>query len=286
VSWALFLDESGQDRRESPYEVLSGVAVRDRNIWPLIRDLSDAQELFFGMRLFEAYGSEAKAKRLLKSKVFRSAARKPPIQMPDRTTLAREILIDGTGVSEMRLVALAQAKIEYALFSLELARKHGARVFASIIPRDAPRPDDRDALRKDYAFLFERFYHFLDSDPAEPMGYLVFDELEKSACHLLLSQVARYFIRTQNGRARAKRIIPEPFFVHSDLTTLIQLADTIAYIIAWGLRIPGMKAQARPELHQLAEAVKELRYYAESESGDQVWGLKVIHDLRPAPRNE
>jgi len=65
---------------EIPYEVLSGVAVRDRSIWPLIRDLSDSQKLFFGMRLFEAYGSEAKAKKLLKNKVFKSAARRVGIR--------------------------------------------------------------------------------------------------------------------------------------------------------------------------------------------------------------
>jgi Protein of unknown function (DUF3800) len=282
MSWTLFLDESGQDRRNSPYEVLAGLAVRDRQIWPLIRDLSDAQEMFFGMRLFEAYGSEAKAKRLLKARVFRDAAALPPIPEPERTRLARELLIDGTSITRERLAALCQAKIEYTLFSLQLARKFGARAFASIIPREAPRPESRDSLRKDYAFLFERFYHFLDSDPGEEMGYLVFDELERSQCHLLLTQVSRYFLRTQNGRARSRRIIPEPFFVHSDLTTLVQVADLIAYTIAWGVRIPGMDAPARGELNAHAEEVKQLRYFAEADSGEQIWGFKLIPDLRPA----
>ncbi len=74
MSWALFIDESGQDLRESPYEVLAGIAVEDRVLWKLIRDLSDAQERIFGVRLFEAYGSEAKAQKLLKRKVFKHAA--------------------------------------------------------------------------------------------------------------------------------------------------------------------------------------------------------------------
>lgn len=65
MSWALFIDESGQDQRESPYEVLAGIAVEDRRIWPLIRQISDLQQHTFGMRLFEAYGKEAKAKQLL-----------------------------------------------------------------------------------------------------------------------------------------------------------------------------------------------------------------------------
>ncbi|HEY0213839.1 MAG TPA: hypothetical protein VGC40_09680 [Paenirhodobacter sp.] len=68
MSWAHFVDESGQDQWNSPYEVLAGVAIEDRQIWPLIRQISDAQQHFFGMRLFEAYGAEAKAKELLKTK--------------------------------------------------------------------------------------------------------------------------------------------------------------------------------------------------------------------------
>ena len=98
MSWALFIDESGQDQRNSPYEVLAGIAVEDRQIWRLIRQLSDAQECIFGMRLFQAYGQEAKAKELLKRKTFKHAAQLPPFEPPARARLAREILIDGTAV--------------------------------------------------------------------------------------------------------------------------------------------------------------------------------------------
>ena len=97
-----------------------------------------------------------------------------------RAQLAREILIDGTAVTKARLTALGQAKVEYCRFSLDLARRHGAKVFATIVPREAPRPERSDALRKDYAFLFERFYYFLNGLPGDPMGYLVFDELDRS----------------------------------------------------------------------------------------------------------
>ncbi|WP_407947349.1 hypothetical protein [Phaeovulum veldkampii] len=48
------MDESGQDRRNSPYEVLAGIAIEDRQIWPLICQISDAQQHFFGMRLYQA----------------------------------------------------------------------------------------------------------------------------------------------------------------------------------------------------------------------------------------
>ena len=43
MSWLLFIDESGQDQIHSPYEVLAGVAVNDSDLWPLIKELYDAQ---------------------------------------------------------------------------------------------------------------------------------------------------------------------------------------------------------------------------------------------------
>ena len=109
MSWSFFIDESGQDQRQSPYEVLAALAVEDRKIWPLIRQLSDAQQHYFGMRLFEAYGREAKAQKLLCKKTFRLANQMPPIEHDLRTKLANETLRDGTRPSKERLTALGQA---------------------------------------------------------------------------------------------------------------------------------------------------------------------------------
>jgi len=139
VSWALFIDESGQDQRQSPYEVLAGIAIEDRKLWRLIRDLSDAQEEIFGLRLFEAYGSEAKAQKLLKKKVFTHAAQMSAFPPDQRRTLAREILQDGTAVSRKRLTALAQAKLAYvgrALSYLSQGQGAGFRIHCS--PGRAP----------------------------------------------------------------------------------------------------------------------------------------------------
>lgn len=282
MSWAFFIDESGQDRRASPYEVLAAIAVEDRNIWPLIRQISDAQQHHFGLRLFEAYGREAKAQKLLNAKTFRLASQMPDIPQPDRCRLARELLIDGAAVTRERLTALAQAKIAYCRFVLQLARGHGAKVFATIVPRGAPRPERASALRKDYAYLFERLYYFLNGLPGDPMGFLVFDELDRSACHLLLEQVSAYFVRTRNGRTRSRLIVPEPFFVHSDLTSLVQLADLVAYTVSWGVRLRGMDEPIRPELAGLADDVMQLRFSRRLEGGEMQWGFKVIPDLRPA----
>jgi hypothetical protein len=282
MSWALFIDESGQDQRHSPYEVLAGLAVEDRQIWPLIRQLSDAQNHHFGMRLFEAYGKEAKAQKLLDRRTFKHAAQLGEISNARRRQLAKEILQDGTAVTRERLTALAQAKIAYCVFALKLALGHGAQAFASIVPLGARRPEKSTSLRKDYAYLFERFYASLNIQPSDPMGYLVFDELDKSASHVLLDQVGSYFIKTGPGRSRSRLIIPEPFFVHSDLTTLVQLADIIAYAISWGLRLKGMTKPKRDELEPVIREVLSLRFRHETETRI-IWGYKVIDDLRPGP---
>ena len=91
---------------------------------------------------------------------------------------------------------------------------------------------------------------------------MVFDELEKSQSHLLIDQMHRYFADTMVGQQRSSRIIPEPFFVHSDLTTGVQIADLVAYVISWGFRMARMTKPARPELSQLSNQVAGLRHRA------------------------
>jgi len=301
MSWTLFIDESGQDRRQSPYEVLAGVAVEDRKLWPLIRQFSDLQNQIFGIRYFEGLRKEAKATKLLNRRVFRFATRMDPIKPDRRRELALENLEDGANADSLEhLTALGQAKIAYCEGVLATCRDFNVALFASIVPKSAPRPprirEDAEAkadsqwpkslrhqstyLRKDYAYLFERFYYFLNKQSNDPMGYLVFDELDRSASHILLTQVAEYFQRTVKGKSRSRLIIPEPFFVHSDLTTLVQVADLVAYVISWGVKLPHMNEPRREELSGLARAVMRLRFTWRPPSGHPVYGFKVIPDLR------
>ena len=94
----------------------------------------------------------------------------------------------------------------------------------------------------------------------------------------------RYFKLTARGRQRSSQILPEPLFVHSDLTTGIQLADLVAYTISWGVRFKGMDAPVRPELRQLAQRVTQLRHHSIREVNQTpnfgVWSLAYIRDLR------
>ena len=132
--------------------------------------------------------------------------------------------------------------------------------------------------------LRRAFFYFLEDKETVPSGIIVFDELEKSQSHVLLDQMDHYFKSTAKGRQRSNQIIPEPFFVHSDLTTGVQLADLIAYIVSWGVRIGGMKQLIRSELIGLAEQVVRLRYTTTREVDGipnyRIWGFAVINDLR------
>ena len=86
------------------------------------------------------------------------------------------------------------------------------------------------------------------------------------------------------GQHRAARIIFEPFFVHSELTTGVQIADLVAYVISWGFRISQITKPARAELASFAQQVADLRYHAVRERlGNPqfgIWSFAHISDLR------
>jgi len=139
-------------------------------------------------------------------------------------------------------------------------------------------------LRKDYAYLFERFFYYLQDTGPAAYGIIVFDELEKIQSHLLVEQMDRYFKLTARGRLRSSQILPEPLFVHSDLTTGVRIADLVAYIISWGVRFGGMDGPVREELGALAQRVVQLRHRSIREVNENpnfvVWSLAYIRDLR------
>ena len=74
--------------------------------------------------------------------------------------------------------------------------------------------------------FFERFFYYLEDVGPTAYGIVVFDELDKVQSHLLVGQMDRYFKLTIRGRHRSGQILAEPLFVHSDLTTGVQLADS------------------------------------------------------------
>ncbi len=241
----LFIDESGHDHHEMPCEVLAGVAVSEANLWNLVKAVRAAEKDFFGDYLRNLRVTELKAKKLLKRKRFRSAQRKVEIAKGELSELAHSALMKGisaskdgaqaSAVTERELVAYSRQVLGFVDEVINIAARYEARVIASIVDIKAPRPD-MGMLRKDYIYLFERYFYLLESRPLHERGLVVFDELEKTKAKILIQQMAAYFLGTQNGRYRSARIVPEPFFVHSELTTGVFLADLAAYTLGWGWR--------------------------------------------------
>lgn len=287
MAWFLFIDESGQDHKESPYEVLAGVAIKDEDLWDLIKELHDAEVARFGRRYSEGV-RELKGKKILKRKTFARARSDHAVLPHEVPRLAKEILDDGNGNGTPRhQKALALAKIDYVTTVFSICLGYGCKIFASIVEQDAPQTTG-EGLRKDYGYLFERFFYFLEDETSQQQypqqGILVFDELEKSKSHLLIDQAHKYFKETATGRHRATLIIPEPFFVHSDLTTGVQIADLMAYCMSWALRLAHMTKPAREELNPYIDQIMKLRHRTTRQKmgnpNFEIWSVTHIKDLR------
>ncbi len=290
----LFIDESGHDQVATPYEVLAGVAVAELDLWNLIEAIRAEELRIFGMSLREA-GAEIKGVKSLKKKTFRLASEGPPILEPERRDLVRRLLAEGAAaakelrsaqVTSHQLVAYGQARLDFVRSLFRLMTRFEVRVFAALVENGAPRPASGTYLRRDYAFLLERFFYFLEDRSPTEMGLVVFDELDKARSRILIDQLGAYCRDTHTGYLRSRRIVPEPFFVHSDLTTLVQLADLVAYSLNWGARLNRMTRPTRPEMEEFGTAALNLRYVGQrpdSQTGEArtIYGVFYLDDLRP-----
>jgi len=288
MSYFLFIDESGQDHVESPYEVLGGVSVHDNDLWNLINALHEAELRIFGRR-YSSGSSELKGSKILKRKVFAHAILNTEVEETDIPLLAKQALDEGHTATAKHLKALALAKLKYVQEVFEICARFRCNVFASIVETNAE-DTVSGGLRKDYAYLFERFFYFLEDQRPREQGIIVFDELEKSQSHILIEQSHAYFNDSATGRSRSRLIIPEPFFVHSELTTGIQIADLVSYIVSWGFRTPQMHKPKRDELDRFARQVAEMRYRAVRDRRGNpnfaIWSFAHIRDLRTRQERE
>ncbi len=290
----LFIDESGHDHQEMPCEVLAGIAISEDNLWNLVRAIRAAEKDHFGDYLRNLRITEMKAKKLLKRKRFKSANRPIIINEKELVPLANSALQKGmhasesgnsaSGVTEKELVAYSRCVLHFINDVLDIAAQHNVQIFASVVDINAPRPI-KGKLRKDYVYLFERYFYFLETLPLNARGLIVFDELDKSQSHILIQQMATYFLGTQTGRYRSSRIVPEPFFVHSDLTTGIFLADLAAYILGWAWRLNRMTHPKRDELSVYANKLHDMQFHGQKiipETSEPMFlhGIIYLDDLR------
>jgi len=266
----LFLDESGTDHRVMPYEVNGGIAIDEARLWSFICAVGEVQDATFGGRLRAlAPDHEFKAKNLLATDKFRFAEQGPRMDDATRRACARDFLLQSpSGRHRPRrcdFTAYGQACLTYVRELLSLCAEYDVRVFASITDPRTPTRMDTPALRSDLAIMFERYgEHVLQrhdsvENPVEShIGFVVFDELERVQCHRLLHQMENFFLQTRRGHALSGVIIPEPFFVHSDLTTGTQVADIVIYILNWAYRSGRMDKPSRPELATYAAQIEPL----------------------------
>jgi hypothetical protein len=211
MSWLLFLDESGHDHKNCPYEVRGGVAIHASKLWSLVQRLQIAELSAFGANLRE-YSKELKGAKLLDKDRFRWA--KQGDLMPDaaRRKHARGFLTKGLekkAPTRVEFTAYGQANVEMARSVFETLRACDVRLFASAVPRTIIKPalfTAEEYLRKDHVFLLERYFYFLESERAH--GLLVFDAVDKGTDQRFVRQIERYFTKTQTGRYRTSWIVP------------------------------------------------------------------------------
>jgi hypothetical protein len=204
--------------------------------------------------------------------------------------LAHEQGLASSGETYPELVAYSRQVLAFVHEVLNIAAGFNVQVFASVMDPKCPRPAP-GRLRKDYVYLFERYFYFLETLLQRERGLIVFDELENSQSHILVQQMAQYFLGTKTGRYRSSRIIPEPFFVQSDLTTGIFLADLAAYILGWGWRLNSMPQPSRAELKPYTAKLHDMQFqgFKPKRDGTGNWplhGIWYIQDLRPLADRE
>jgi len=289
MSWLLFLDESGHDHKQMPYEVRGGVALHVSKLWPFVRAVQRLELEAFGGEL-NLYQKELKGSTLLDAKRFKFAGQMPRMNDEERRKHCRSFLTKGlekkTNQTREEFTAYGQACVEMAEGMFQLLQNHDARLFASAVPCGAAKPPadlGEHLLRKDFVFLLERFYYLLEE--TQEHGILVLDEVEKSADRRFVRRLERYFTQSATGRYRSRWVVPTPFFVSSDMTYAVQAADLCIYCVNLGFRLPlqGMDAPVRQEIaDRFGNWIGRLQFRGEGYRDGNVfrsYGIVFVPDL-------
>lgn len=287
MSVLLFLDESGHDHKNAPYEVRGGIALDDDRLWPFVREMKSLEESCFGDYLHR-YKTEVKGHRLLDKNRFMWAAQDARLDDVARRKYALGFLNKGVekkSPTRQEFTAYGQACLEMARGIFQLLRSHQARLFSAVIPRSVKKPDTFEAeefLRKDFVYLLERFFYYLELK--NQMGLLVMDQTDQTEDRRFVRRLERYFSATQTGRYRTARIVPSPFFVASDMTYPIQAADVCIYCVNHGFRLvpQGMDADVRPEIQsEFLPYLRDLEFHGDGEKDGKVFrchGIVFVPD--------
>ena len=276
MSWSLFIDEPVDSRGDCPYKVVAGLAIEDKQIWPLTLRLSDANLHYFGCQLRAPNSAYVKAEELLSRNIFDEAKKPLNASSADRLRLVSNALSNSGSIGESQ-IALSQAKLIYCRLLINFLREYKVRAFAIMAPAAVEIIPVTNQLRRDYTFLFERFFYFLEDQTPLSFGNLILSDLNKYT--VSANTVSDYFLKTTKGKLRSKLIIPEPFYARGRLNILFQATSLLAYSLSWGFRTPTMHEAVRPELAEVAATFRSMRYLHTSRDGKKDWSFKFIADL-------
>lgn len=247
MSYLLFLDESGHDHKQMPYEVRGGVALHASKLWRFVEEVRRLEMDCFGKPLAE-FKAELKGCKLLNNKRLKFAAQGPALDPTTRRSACLRFLTkgleNGTPTRE-EITAYGQACVEFARGALNLLHHYQGKVFACAIPRGVKPPTDHqdpDYIRKDVVFLLERYFYHLEE--MREHGLLIADAVEKAADTHFVRRLRNYFTMTKTGRYRTSWIVPSPLFVSSDMAYPVQIADLCIYIINRAYRLPHLGMDA------------------------------------------
>lgn len=267
MSWLLFLDESGHDHNNLPYEIHGGIALHASRLWEFIQAIRTLEQSKFGAFLHD-YGTEIKGSKLLAKDRFKWERQGPKMGPQELRKHALNFLnssAQGRVPHRDEFTAYGQACISFAEEVCTRLKAFDAMLFAAIIPPiERPKVPRNDVPRKDIVFLLERYFYFLEEK--KEMGLLVMDQTEKNNDRQLISRMERYFVETIKGTRRAQRVVPSPLFVESDMAYGVQIADLCIYCLNYGYRRdPRMSSPVRPEIQDFANLLEPVIWHGRVE---------------------
>lgn len=255
----MFIDEPGDHQSSLPYGSLTGVALKDTYVWELVKKLN---------KTHEHYATLCQENNVPFGSVFSVQS--------DLT----ESLIGKSGNNAMPLHKL---HIEYFKFCLDLLRDYEAILFAIVIPRKDLRLRLDRQLRKDYSFLFERYFHFLNSHHDNQIGYLIRSKYNNESRCVDELQIRDYFNNTTKGRLRSRLIMPEILSCDGSMSVLVHVSRIITFVVSQSVRMSGMDIPVNTSLLEVANLCNKLRFSYVADNGKKDWSFKFVSDLSPMP---
>lgn len=235
----IFIDESGQPRPTdpSPFAVLAAIALKSEHSRDFSREIFNLKKGFKGIE--NPYDWEIKGNKLIGSKYI--------------TPRTREFIEE--------LFALCR-ECEVVAFASIMERPKDTTLDIGIDPH----------IHTLYKFLMRRVNKFVLENFPERRAVFLFDSQDDRSNKRLAIRFTDFLYKTKKGW-EFKNILDTPFFVNSEMTPGIQIADLFAYIINKRFQ----QKKKRP-IEKYYQEIKGLQFEWESEEKEDLVlrGIKFI----------